>query len=174
MTHLPGLGRQQREPTIEFLVQCDFRKHRQARRQTKVRLVAPRQGHLLAGAGDLLQHVASQQQVAVAGGFHADAIGAPHGAKQQRQRSLLVDQFDPGLGKVRAGAAGDEAMPDAADPLFQFDGKGHGFFPLKTNVKRPAVPAGPSSFRVLMTHERTAEAAVAVIPTGTRRLKLNR
>ncbi|MNY13370.1 hypothetical protein D3C86_1465020 [compost metagenome] len=128
VAHGAGLRRQQGEPAIEFLVQCRFGKHRKARRQPQVGRVAPRQWHLLAGTGDLLQYVAPQQQLAVAGGFDTDAIGTAHGAKQHCQWTLPAGQFDPRFGEVRAGAPGDEAMPDTADPLFQFDGKGHGFF----------------------------------------------
>ena len=146
VAHVAGLRSEQGQPAIQLLVQAGIRVHRQARRQAQVAGIAPGHRQLLAGAGHLLQQITPQQQLPRAGGFHADPAGAAHGAKQQRQRALHSGQFDPRFGEIRAGAAGDKAVPDTADPLFQFDGKGHGVALMVVHKQqRPAVVAGPHS-----------------------------
>lgn len=126
VAHFTGLRCEQRQPAVEILVQRGLGVHREALRKPKVVAITPGHRQLFAGTGDLLQQVAPQQHVPRCGSFDTDAAGPAHRAKQQGQRALHAFQLDARLGEVRAGAAGDEAVPDTADPLFHFDGKGHG------------------------------------------------
>ncbi len=146
VAHRPGLRGEQRQPAIQILVQRDFRVDRQALRQPQIAGVAPGYRQLFAGAGDLLQQVAPEQQIPCAGGFDADPAGAAHGTEQQRQWPLHAFQIDPRLREIRVGATGDEAVPDTTDPLFHFDGKGHGGYSVQALKKQngPLLPAGPS------------------------------
>jgi len=125
VAHRPGVGREQRQPAVQLVIQRRIGKHRQACRQAQAVTVAGRQGGLLAGAGDTHQQVAAQQQVALAGRLQRHPASAAQGAEQQGQAALMVRQRDLRLGEIDIGTAGDEAVPDAADPLFQFQGKGH-------------------------------------------------
>src|SRR5690606_1790108 len=143
--------------------------------QAQVVGVAPGHRQLLAGAGDLLQQIAPQHQVTRAGGFHTYAAGAAHGSEQHRQGSAHALQFDTGFGEIGACATGDEAMPDAADPLFDFDGKGHEQS-LRSAFEKQKRPARNQPGRC--TYRGRTQAAVAAAGTSavtrTRCLKLYR
>ncbi|MNG05856.1 hypothetical protein D3C84_890700 [compost metagenome] len=93
--------------------------------QAQIAPVAPGQRHLLAGTGDLLQQRAAQQQIALAGRLHTLVASPAHGPEQQGQGALTRGKVNARLRKIRAGAAGDKAMPDTANPLFQFKAERH-------------------------------------------------
>ncbi|BCD84447.1 hypothetical protein PSm6_08540 [Pseudomonas solani] len=129
VAHRLAVGGQQRQPAVQLAVQFDIGVDGQLRGQAQGVGIEPGHRQLLAGTGHLLQQAAAHQQLAGAGRFHTDTGLAAGAAEQQEQAAAHGVQGHGRLVEFRAGTAGDEAVPGAAEAFFDFEVKGHGHLP---------------------------------------------